>query len=175
MSYNPNNPRPLSLLQPLIKSTYSPKLKVSLSFSEDSPYTKQEFADECNINILLARYQSTGELPNLNEREPQYLDATGFDYQSQMEFVAGAKSLFNELPSAIRNRFKNDPGEFLDFTSNPNNREEMAQMGLLKPRNEWASLSPATDVTTAEIGSPAPKNATSTNNQGETNKAAEAA
>lgn len=170
MSYNPNNPRPISTIQPLIKSTYSPKLKVSLTFSEDSPYTKQEFADECDINILLARYQNSGELPNLNEREPQYLDATGYDYQTQMEFIAGAKSLFNELPSSVRNRFSNDPAQFLDFTSNPNNREEMAQMGLLKPRTEWASPSPATDVTTAEIGTSASINATSTNQPEENQK-----
>jgi len=156
MSYNPNNPRPISLIQPLIKSTYSPKLKVSLTFSEDSPYTKQEFAEECDINILLNRYQSTGQIPNLNEREPQYLDATGYDFQTQMEFVAGARSLFQELPSAIRNRFQNDPAQFLDFTSKESNREEMAQMGLLKPRPEWASPSPATDVTTADKGTPAP-------------------
>jgi len=162
MSYNPNNPRPVSTSQPLIKSTYSPKLKQSITFPEDSLYTKQEFADECDINILMSRYQSFGQIPNLNEREPQYLDATGFDYQEHMQFIAGANTMFAELPSRIRNRFDNDPAKFLDFTSNPNNRSEMAEMGLLKPKAEWTNTSPATDVTTAEIGSSVPKNATST-------------
>lgn len=171
MSYNPKNPRPVSTLQPLIKSTYSPKLKVSITFPEDSLHTKQEFADECDINVLLARYQNTGEIPNINERAPQYLDATGHDFQTHMDFIAGAKSLFQEMPSAIRNRFDNDPAKFLDFTSQEKNRPEMAEMGLLKPQREWTNTSPATDVTTAEIGSQAPKTPNPINQPGETKTA----
>lgn len=170
MSYNPKNPRPVSTLQPLIKSTYSPKLKVSVIFPDDSPHTKQEFADECDINVLLSRYQSTGEIPNLNERAPQYLDATGYDFQTHMDFIAGAKTLFQEMPSAIRNRFDNDPAKFLDFTSQEKNRPEMAEMGLLKPKREWTNTSPATDVTTADIGSQAPQMPLNNPTPGETQK-----
>jgi len=150
MSYNPLNARPHVIhLHPdntpiPIHSNYSPKSNVSIFFSPDLPvYTKQEFKDECDINVLMSKYQSSGELPNLNEREPQYLDATGYDYQEHMNFIAGANSLFQELPSWIRNRFDNDPAKFLDFTSQESNRSEMAEMGLLKPVSEWVSVPPS--------------------------------
>jgi len=137
MSINSKYPHPVSTSQPLLQSNYSPKSRVFKYCPQEHSVTKQEFKDECDINVLMSRYMATGELPNLNEREPQYLDATGFDYQEQMNFVAGAQTLFNELPSRIRNRFDNDPGLFLDFCSNENNRSEMAEMGLLKPQSEW--------------------------------------
>lgn len=138
MSYNPNNKRPISTNQTLIQSNYSPKKRYQITFPEDSPFTKQSFKDECDINIILNRYQQTGEMPFINERSPQYLDATAsMDFQTSMQYVAEAQSLFQELPSAIRNRFNNDPAQFLEFCSNENNRQEMAKMGLLKPEYEW--------------------------------------
>lgn len=130
------NQLPIISTHSLIRSKYS-YLSTPISFPENSPVTKQEFADECNINILMSRYQTTGEMPNINEVAPQYIDVSGIEFQDSMNFVAGAQSLFNQLPSTVRTRFHNDPSRFLDFCSNENNREEMAQMGLLKPRAEW--------------------------------------
>jgi len=124
------------------QTSYSPKVSASLTFAEDSPYTKQSFKDECDINILMSRYLSTGELPVLNQAAPQYLDVTGHDYQEAMQFVAGAKTLFNELPASLRNRFDNDPALFLDFCSDSRNRVEMAQMGLLKEEVATKILNP---------------------------------
>jgi len=114
------------------KSAYSIKERVRLTFPQNSRWTKQSFKDECDINVLMSRYQQTGQLPNLNERAPQYLDTTGFEYQAAMEMVASANTLFEELPSSVRSRFGNDPAAFLDFTSNEQNREELHQMGLLR-------------------------------------------
>lgn len=149
-----NKQRPISTQQPLIKSTYSPKPRYSISFPADSLHTKQEFKDECDINVLMSKYQSTGQMPVLNERAPQYLDVTGIDYQTSMEFVAGAQTLFNELPSRIRERFSNDPAQFLDFCSNENNRPEMAELGLLKPQAEWAVPMPSS-TTDGSVEEPA--------------------
>lgn len=137
MSYNPTNPRPLATDNKMVRSAYSPRVKVSITFPAQSPVTKQEFRDECDVNRIMARHLATGQMPVMNQRAPQYLDVSGIDFQQSMEFVAGAKTLFNELPSAIRNRFKNDPAEFLDFCSQEKNRPEMAEMGLLKPQAEW--------------------------------------
>lgn len=150
MSYNPNNPRPITTNEHNIKSAYSQKQRVSISFPADSPYTKQEFKDECDINILMSKYQSTGQMPVINQTAPQYLDVSGIDYQESMQFIAGAQTLFNELPSHVRSRFQNDPAQFLDFTSNENNRLEMAEMGLLKPQNQWAIPYPQSTPKTAQ-------------------------
>jgi len=150
MSYNPKNPRPISMIQPLLHSNYSPKSRYSMTFPADSPYTKQEFKDECDINWLMHQYQTTGELPNLNPMSPDYIDLTGEDFQESMNIITSAQSLFNELPSQLRNRFKNDPGEFLDFMSNPSNRDEMVSLGLVRP------LEPVTAPLSAVVPPEAP-------------------
>ncbi|AXH74822.1 MAG: internal scaffolding protein [Microviridae sp.] len=137
MSYNPNNPRPIIKSQPLLLSTYSPKQRYQITFPENSPFTKQEFKDESDINIIMSNYYNSGQIPNLMEIAPQYLDVTDYDFRSQMEYIAEAKSLFNDLPSSIRVQFQNDPAEFLDFCSKEKNRSELAAMGLLKPETEW--------------------------------------
>ncbi|AXH75306.1 MAG: internal scaffolding protein [Microviridae sp.] len=140
MSYNPNNPRPLIPTQKHLTSNYSPKLRIQLTFPENSLYTKQEFKEECDINYIMNQYQQTGLIPNLNEIAPQYLEDTDFDFRSSMEYIAEAKSLFNQMPSKIRAQFDNDPATFLDFCSKEKNRPELAEMGLLKPESEWVQI-----------------------------------
>jgi len=131
-STNKQTNRPIVESQTKFKSNYSPKQRVALTFPENSPWTKQEFKEECDINTIMNQYMATGQLPSINENYPQYLDVTGIEFQESMEFIAGAQSMFHELPSAIRNRFQNDPAQFLDFCSQEKNRPELAEMGLLK-------------------------------------------
>lgn len=132
MSSNPKNPRP-TITEPLpFNHPYAKKPRIQIHFPEQGR-TKQSFKDEADINNIMARYISTGQMPVINQTAPQYLDVDGMEFQSAMQFVAGAQSLFQELPSSVRNRFNNDPAAFLDFTHDPKNREEMAQMGLLRP------------------------------------------
>lgn len=123
--------------------------KPKLTFPLNSRWTKQSFKEECDINTIMSQYIQTGELPDMRERAPQYLDVTGQDFQTQMEFVAGAHTMFHELPSSVRTKFGNDVAAFLDFTSNPNNRSEMAQMGLLRDDLDVAKGVPSS-------GAPAP-------------------
>lgn len=154
MSYSSAVQRPVISNKNHIQTIYSPKVRLSITFPDVSPFTKQEFKDECDINILMAKYQATGEMPNLNESDPRYLDATGFDYQAHMNFVAGANSLFNALPSAIRSRFRNDPVQFLDFTGDEKNRDEMVKMGLLRPIDTF--VTPYSESAASAAPAPAP-------------------
>lgn len=110
-----------------------PLVDVGLKFPRDSRWTKQSFKDEADINTLMARYLSTGEMPVINQVAPQYLDATGMDFQAMQDQVVQARELFMALPSALRSRFANDPGQFLEYVADPANRPEMSKLGLLKP------------------------------------------
>lgn len=134
MSFQPNN-RTLLRDKPnsITTAPYQTKNKLALTFPENSPHTRQEFKDECDINNIMLQYQVTGEFFHLNETAPQYMDCSGEDFRAQMDYVAGAFSMFEELPSAVRTRFGNDPAEFLDFCSHEKNRPELAEMGLLSP------------------------------------------
>jgi len=104
----------------------------------------------------MGRYLANGEVPQINQQAPQYLDVTGYDYQSAMELVAGAQSLFEEIPSNIRNRFQNDPALFLDFCSNEKNREEMAEMGLLSVPSSHPGLGPTPEPKKSPLARPEP-------------------
>jgi len=95
--------------------------------------TKQHFKDECDVNQIVGRFQATGELPNVSELPPQFLDVTEMDFQAHQNFIAEAHTMFSELPSALRAQFENSPAKFLDFCSHEKNRPELAEMGLLRP------------------------------------------
>ncbi|WNK13729.1 MAG: internal scaffolding protein [Microvirus sp.] len=128
------NSTQLNSTQLTFHSAYSPKQRVSLSFPASEGRTKQEFASECDINVIMARYKKTGLLDFVNKNAPQYGDVTGFDFQEAANTVAHGKSMFAELPATIRDRFENDPAQFLEFTSNSDNIQEMASLGLLTPQ-----------------------------------------
>lgn len=153
MSWDPDNRTPLT--EPgRFYAGYTEKLDVVIVCDPDDDHTDQSFADESDINSIMARYQSTGEMPILNEREGQWLDTTGMDFQRHMDYIISAQELFQELPSAIRDRFNNDPATFLDFTGNDANKREMAQMGLLSPEATEAILYPPPDFVPAPAPTP---------------------
>ena len=94
---------------------------------------QQQFKDECDINTILERFAITGVLPQ-NVRAPQYGDFTdAMDYHTALNAVIAADHAFMELPAAVRSRFNNDPGAFVDFCSDPSNRAEAEALGLVMP------------------------------------------
>jgi len=117
----------------IIIGPYAKKLKQSLDFDPELDRTSQEFAEECDINTIMARYQKTGLIDFVNQHQPQYGDATGLEYLEMQNQIVAAKNMFADLPAKIRDRFANDPAKFLDFFNDPENREEAAKMGLLAP------------------------------------------
>ncbi|AXH77264.1 MAG: internal scaffolding protein [Microviridae sp.] len=117
----------------IFANPYSPNKHPGMTFPKNSEYTKQEFKNECDINVIMAQYQYSGEIPNLNTMQPVYQDCTGLDYMEHMNKIVEANNLFADLPSKIRNRFNNDPALFLDFVHDENNRSELQSMGLLRP------------------------------------------
>lgn len=138
----------------VIRSAYSVKPQVQFDCLEaEKPYgrTKQSFKDECDINTIIQRFLRTGQLDLANKLEPRYGDCTGIEFQSACQTVAAAKSLFAELPAALRNRFENEPAKFLDFVHDDRNIEEARELGLLKPKADPAvtpAPAPAPSTTT---------------------------
>lgn len=93
--------------------------------------TQQHFKRECDINHLMAKYQKTGVIDHLNQYQGDYSDLTDVpDYQTALLKVQSAQTAFDSLPSSIRSKFQNDPAQFLDFVSNPDNIDEMIELGL---------------------------------------------
>ncbi|WNK14507.1 MAG: internal scaffolding protein [Microvirus sp.] len=110
--------------------------------------TKQEFAQECDINHIMAKFQKTGLIDHVNKYPGGYGDFTNLptDYQSALNQIIQADEMFLSLPSGIRKQFENDPGQFLEFAENPANAEKMRDLGLL----------PSTRVSDQSVRDPAP-------------------
>lgn len=101
--------------------------------NEEEHLTQQQFKDETDINVLLKRFNITGQLPQ-NVRMPQYGDFTGIDnFQEALDALNQSDEAFRQMPAEIRDRFGNDPGKFVDFCLDDRNREEAARMGLVAP------------------------------------------
>lgn len=96
--------------------------------------THQSMSAECDVNLIMARFEKTGILEHRNTFEGQYGDFTELpqDYHESMNAVIAANDMFSTLPATVRKRFANDPGLFLDFVADPNNKTELEKMGLAK-------------------------------------------
>jgi len=114
--------------------------------------TKQSFADECDINKIMAKYQKTGAIAHFNRHQPEYGFATSLDLAESMRIVTKANEMFADLPSSVRSKFNNQPGEFLDFVQDPDNASEMVELGLTNPKPESAPV----DAPAAAEGDPEP-------------------
>jgi hypothetical protein len=97
--------------------------------------TRQEFAEECDINILMAKYEKTGILPsNVNANEPRYLDVSDVpDLMVAHQVLQDATTAFMSLPATIRRDFDNDPIKFINYAENPENIEKLREWKLAAP------------------------------------------
>lgn len=113
-------------------SAYVQHDPVDLSFPDDG-MTKQEFAEECDLNALMARYQRTGVLPQSDKR-PMYGDFSNLpDFMAAQEILLAATEAFNALPAVVRRQFDNDPAQFVAFAEDESNIDQLRVWGLAKP------------------------------------------
>jgi len=100
---------------------------------DDVSLTKQSFAEEVDINNIVRRFGLTGELP-VGVRMPTYADFTGVsDFQSALNAIVSARESFETMPAHVRAEFHNDPARFVDFCSDPGNRDRAIKLGLIVP------------------------------------------
>lgn len=112
------------------RHAYGTRYAVPISFTGPSR-TKQEFKDDCDINVLMGKYLRTGQMDHVNHMLPQFEDVSEIDYQAAQNLIADAKSMFLDIPSGIRARFDNDPGKLLDWVHDPRNAKEASDLGFL--------------------------------------------
>ena len=109
---------------------------VAISFKNAPSRTKSEFKDEVNINNIVKLAVKTGALPQ-GTREALHADFSEIDtYEAAQIKIAEANSAFEQLPSAVREKFANDVTNLLDFVDDENNMEEAIQMGLLPEQEQ---------------------------------------
>ena len=93
--------------------------------------TEQHHKRECDINLIIDKYDKHGLIKHVNEFEQQFGDMTGNDFKLMNDQIAHAKSMFGLLPWEIRERFQNNPQYLLSFMEKPENRAEAIKLGLI--------------------------------------------
>lgn len=154
----PDTEHMFPLHHPRFRTAYGPRLRVALE-PEGESMTKQSFKDECDVNVIMRRYEQYG-LPVLQpDQEPQYGDATGVEFDQAMRLVAEARSRFEGLSARARLHFNNDPGQFLTFMENPDPKV-LKDLGMLTPEAvARMEAPPAADASPQKIPPPAPPGA----------------
>ncbi len=127
-----------------------PKVLVGIDPPWGKSLTKQSEAKATNINTIVAQYDKTGLLPQVG-RAALFADVSDApDYRTALDLIRQADELFMGIPARVRSRFDNDPAVFLDWTSQPGNRDEMIEMGLIEkplvpPREAEPVVPPVAD------------------------------
>lgn len=122
-------------------TAYSPRVRVPFDQSIPDPVTgelqvsmtKQSFADESEINKIMAKYEKTGLIDHVRNHSGYSDMPQPLDYQEALQLTIEAQLSFDALPANVRREFDNDPFKFLTFVEDPDNVERMAELGLLEP------------------------------------------
>lgn len=107
--------------------------------------TRQEFAEESDVNVLMKRYERTGVLPQYGaERKPMFLDLADVpSFHEAMDLLVQAEYAFGRLPATVRKEFDNDPARFVEFAENRDNLDQMRKWGLAPPAEVEEPAPPA--------------------------------
>ena len=89
--------------------------------------TKQSIKDETDVNRIIQKHTRMGTLSHLEQWGGQYGDLGDFDFQDAQNQLAKANSMFEQLPSAVRNKFSNDPERFFEYVNREENRDVLAE------------------------------------------------
>jgi len=125
-----------------------------VTYNEEESLTQQQFREDCDLNVLAVRFGLTGApLPPAPIDPSAYGDFTNVpDLRTALDLVNDATNRFMELPSGLRTRFHNRPGELWEFVNNPENADEAVRLGLLRRVEPLQTETPVTPPETGEPG-----------------------
>ncbi len=107
--------------------------RTSIEF-ENEGRVRQSETDDSDINKIMGKFRATGQLTHTNLARPVYGDfSTTLDYQTARNSLLEATKIFDSLPARVRQRGNNDPAELIDFVANPDNDDELRELGLKNP------------------------------------------
>lgn len=120
---------------PKFRTAYDRDLVEGITFEEPS-MAQQHFKDECDVNNILRKYESTGLVTHVANGTPSYGDFSSvLEFQQAQNILIEAQDAFEALPASLRKRFDNDPALMLEFIENPDNREEAEKLGLVDKKS----------------------------------------
>ena len=147
----------MAIAKTVIKNHFSPSEKVLSPSGRKA--AKQEFKDDADLNSIMRKFQKTGAIDHAKIHQGSYGIASPMQLHEAMNLVKKSESMFNELPSSIRNKFENNAEQFLDYVQNPDNAIEAKELGIslspeaAKAAEKAASEAGAEQALSAPVGS----------------------
>ena len=118
---------------PKFFTKYNPP-KVPGFLSEMESKVQEQFADACQTDTIIRKYNMMGVNPFIAAGGSQYLDTTQIpSFVAAQNAQIKVKAYFEGLPSDIRLEFDNDPMQFAEVVSDPRNAEYLREIGVLAP------------------------------------------
>lgn len=117
--------------------------------NEKPSKTDQSFKDDCDVNIILARYMKTGDLSLLKQKQGgSYSDVSEVpDLLEAHLNLQRAKLAFDQLPALVRKKLENNPLMLEQYLADPANHEEALELGLLKSTLQQTEAHPPQNKT----------------------------
>lgn len=121
---------------------YRPHKRLQTPVGTES-MTKQSHKHECDIHNILAQFKRTNIWTHVTNARASYEDLPGdLDYQAALNTILQAQGAFDDLPSAVRDHFSNDPERFLSAIGDPGQREKLTEFGVFRKPAEPAPVRP---------------------------------
>jgi hypothetical protein len=118
---------------PKFFTRYNPP-KVPGFSSEMESKVQEQFADACQTDTIIRKYNMMGVNPFIASGGSQYLDTTQIpDFICASNAQVKVKEYFEGLPADIRLEFNNDPMQFAEVVSDPRNADYLREIGVLAP------------------------------------------
>ena len=124
----------MAKINPLFYTPYTNPKKVEPFHTVGESMTQEQFAEESEINNIIRSHDRNGVIEHINRGNAIYGDFSNItDFSEALDQIREAQNEFQQIPSEIREKFQNDAGQFFKFASNPDNIQELRNLGLANP------------------------------------------
>lgn len=132
----------------LIRKPYAARKRSGTSFDGQQTMTEQSHKKSCDINNILRKFAETQTISHVNSYEAHYNDVPADDLLQAMLITKNAETMFQSLPSELRNEFNNNAVSFLEFVQNPENEAELVKKGLATKKETTPTVEQLVEVET---------------------------
>lgn len=116
--------------KPLMRDPYTPFEKPTIDASKDG-LTKQSFKDDCDMNIIVRKYQQSGFVDHINRQNPNFGIAPNSDFYQTQLAIANVKSLYENLSDVSRGRFAS-VSDLMEALIDPARITELTDLGIFQ-------------------------------------------
>lgn len=118
---------------PKFFTKYNPQKVPGWTTDLDSKVQGQ-FADACQTDTIIRKYNMMGVNPFIASGGSQYLDTTQIpSFVCAQNAQVKVKEYFDGLPADVRLEFNNDPAQFAEAVLDPQNADYLRELGILAP------------------------------------------